>query len=248
MTTEPTLDQLWAAAPRSTDAFDPDQLGTLPDPARRYLTRAIAPGTPRVSAVRLSMHGEIKLGAWRSFEAEQVIVWERGLIWQATVRMWGLPIRGADRLVEGRGAMRWALFGLLPLVRQSGADIVRSTVGRMAAETVWCPTMLCREAVRWTAEGPSRARARLTKWGETVEPIFTVDETGRLDRVALMRWGDPDDAGFRYMPFGGIVEDERTVQGITIPTRLRVGWHIGTDRFEAEGCFFRGVVDTVQFR
>ncbi|MHC5720684.1 MAG: hypothetical protein ACYTX0_53870 [Nostoc sp.] len=43
------------------------------------------------SVVRLQMHGEIKLKNWIPFKAEQVICWKRGLIWNATAWMNGLP-------------------------------------------------------------------------------------------------------------------------------------------------------------
>lgn len=247
MNPSPTLDSFWASAPPTGQSVDADQLAALPDPARRYLEHTVTDGAPLAAAVRLRMHGEIKLQTWRPFEAEQVIRWDRGMIWAATLRMWGLPIRGADRLVDGRGSMRWKLLGLIPLVNESGADIVRSNVGRMAAETVWCPSMLLRDGVQWAAEGPSRARAQFTKWGETAAPTFTLDDEGGLQQVHLSRWGDPD-GDFRYAPFGGVVDEEGTFEGITIPTRLRVGWHIGTDRFASEGCFFRGVIDDATFR
>ncbi|HEY2290488.1 MAG TPA: DUF6544 family protein [Thermoanaerobaculia bacterium] len=61
MSTQPTLDDLWNSALPATRTFDPAALAHLPEPARRYLTHAIAPGTPLASAVRLKMHGEIKL-------------------------------------------------------------------------------------------------------------------------------------------------------------------------------------------
>ncbi|MBE9112546.1 hypothetical protein IQ273_24435 [Nodosilinea sp. LEGE 07298] len=34
-----------------------------------------------------------------------------------------LPIFGADRLVDGRGNMRWKLQGLLPMMQASGTDV-----------------------------------------------------------------------------------------------------------------------------
>ncbi|MEO6194953.1 MAG: DUF6544 family protein, partial [Thermoanaerobaculia bacterium] len=73
MNQESSLDDLWASAPPATGVFEPGQLAHLPEAARRYLERAIAPGTPLASAVRLRMHGEIKLKGWLPFTAEQVI-------------------------------------------------------------------------------------------------------------------------------------------------------------------------------
>jgi hypothetical protein len=50
-------------------AFEPSMVAGLPEPARRWLTHAIAPGTPLWQTVELSMHGQIRLGAWRPFTA-----------------------------------------------------------------------------------------------------------------------------------------------------------------------------------
>lgn len=101
------------------------------------------PRHPLASAVRLRMHGEIKLNGWLPFRAEQVIRTDGSMIWTATVRQHGLPIRGFDRLVDGEGAMRWKLLGVVPVVTASGRDITRSAVGRMMAESVWLASMLC---------------------------------------------------------------------------------------------------------
>jgi len=35
----------------------------------------------------------------------------------------------------------------------------------------------------------------------------------------------------------------RSFGGYTLPTRLRAGWHFGTERFESEGEFFRVTID-----
>ena len=77
------------------------------------------------------MHGEIKLKRWLAFSAEEVICWDRGFIWQASVRMGALTIRGSDRFIDGQGAMNWKLFGLVPFITASGPDISRSAAGRV---------------------------------------------------------------------------------------------------------------------
>lgn len=52
----------------------------------------------------------------------------------------------------------------------------------------------------------------------------------------------------RDLDFGGLVEAEDTFDGYAIPTRIRIGWHFGSDRFESEGEFFRATVDSARFR
>jgi hypothetical protein len=247
MTGVATLDELWLSTPPDRRTFEPDRLAGLPDAARRYLEHAIAPGTPLASAVRLRMHGEIKLQGWLPFSAEQVIHWERGMIWRATVRMKGLPIRGFDRLLDGEGEMRWKLLGLVPVMTASGPDITRSAAGRVGAEFVWLPSALCGDDVSWTGPDSSHARASFAVQGEKVEPVLAVDADGRLESLELKRWGNPENADFHYADFGGFVEDEGTFGGYTIPTRLRVGWHFGGERFEAEGEFFRVTIDDAQY-
>lgn len=242
-----TPGDLWREAPAATARFDPTCLAGLPEGARRCLGHALAPGAPLARAVRLTMRGTIRLGDWHPFEAEQVIVQGRGMVWAARVRMKGLPIRGSDRLLDGQGAMRWALFGLIPFLRAGGPDITRSARGRLRAETIWLPSLLADPAVAWT-ETEGRLAARVPVDGEAGDLELGTDAEGRLRDVRLLRWGNPGGGAFREVPFGGLMEAEGTFQGLTIPTRVRVGWEFGTDRFEPEGEFFRAEITGAEFR
>jgi len=243
MSQELSLDELWNSAVPQTRIFRPDSLSGLPEGPRRYLEHAIAPGTPLASAVRLRMHGEIKLGGWLPFTAEHVIHWPRGSIWKATVRRGGMPIRGFDRLVDGQAAMRWKLFGLIPVMTAAGPDITRSGAGRMMAESVWLPPALLPPEASWGAQ-----QVHLVVAGETVDLKLEVDGQGRLNALRLSRWGNPEGKDFRYVDFGGVVEDEATFAGYTVPSRVRIGYHAGTPRFDTEGEFFRGIIDAAAYR
>ena len=244
----PSLDELWKSVPPAEQSFRARQIVDLPDVARRYLEHSIAPDTRLASAVRIQMHGEIKLKHWFPFTAEQVICWDRGMIWRATVRMHGVPIRGFDRLINGEGEMRWKALGLLPIVTETGPDITRSAAGRIAAETAWLPSVLCHKEVIWTTHDSSHARAKLMVEGERVKVEYAIDDTGQLESVKLDRWGNPGGGEYRYADFGGFVKNEATFNGFTIPTQLHIGWHIGTERFESEGEFFRVNIDKAEFR
>jgi hypothetical protein len=80
------------------EVFVPALVADHPEPARRWLTHAIAPGTPLWPTVELSMRGQIRLGAWRPFTARQVLTPPRGFIWAATACLFGVPVIGFDRL------------------------------------------------------------------------------------------------------------------------------------------------------
>jgi hypothetical protein len=243
-----TLDALWEAPEGRGAPFTPEEAAGLPEAARRYLMHAIAPGTPRASAVRLRMHGEIKLGGWSPFVAEEVIRWDRGFIWKARVSMKGLPVLGADRWIDGEGSMRWKLLGLIPVMTGSGPDISRSALGRVQAEAVWLPSVLLAPGVRWHSQDATHAEATLSLRGQEARVTLGTDEAGRLKTLFLQRWGNPDQGESRLHPFGGLVEDEATFQGYTLPSKMRVGWYFGTERFEPEGEFFRVTIDHAAFR
>ena len=244
----PDLDALFDAAPKPDRTFDPSDVGHLPPPAQRYLTHAIAPDTPLASAVRLRMHGAIKLKRWHPFKAEQVIVRDRGMIWRARVKLAGATIRGFDRFLDGTGAIQWTLCGLLPVVRASGPDVTRSSAGRFAAESVWLPSLFCTDKVSWRDDdhdGVAHANLNVDAHDENL--ALTLNG-GSLQSVALPRWGNPDGGNFREVQFGAAVDQEATFGGYTIPVRLRVGWYFGTGRFEDEGKFFHATIDDAIFR
>jgi hypothetical protein len=253
MTKSISLDALWDSATPAELVFNSAKLDRLPATAKRYLEHAIAPGTKIASAVRLKMHGEIKLKKWIPFTAEQVICWEHGLIWSATAWMNGfLPIVGSDRVIDGIGAMQWKILGLFPVMTASGADITRSSIGRLESESLCLPSVFYRDDVSFTSTElsplDSNLHSSFVVQGEKAELDFTIDQAGRLKTFKLPRWGNPDGTEFRDVDFGGILEEEGTFGGYTIPTRLRVGWYFGSNRFESEGEFFRATIDDAIYR
>lgn len=238
-----SIEDLWESTPTSNRPFDPKLLGNLPHLARRYLEQAVAPGTPLASAVRLWMHGEMKLGKhWHSFKAEEVISWDRGMIWQATTLMNGLPILGEDRIVDGVGNASWNT------IHRSGEDITRSCIGRVQAEFIWLPSVLCNPDIIWTELNASQVQATFTVLGEPAKLTLTVSDQGVLKQVKVDRWGSLEGEAFHYSDFGGIVEDSVTFDGYTIPTRLRVGWYFGSERFESEGESFHCTIDKAIYK
>jgi hypothetical protein len=143
--------------------------------------------------------------------------------------------------------MRWKLFGIVLVINGSGPDITRSAAGRVNIESIWLPSVLCGKAVSWTASDLYHAHALFTAHCERAEIDYSIDENGRLKTVNMPRWGNPGGGEFGYANCGGFVDEEHTFGGYTIPTRMRIGWHFGTDAFESDGEFFRVVIDDAAY-
>lgn len=241
---------------RTDSVFQPVYTAEMPTAVGRYFEHAIAAKTKLATAVRLKMHGEIKLRGWQSFRAEQVICAHQGMIWQATVRMNGLPIFGWDRLIESKGAMQWKLLGLFPVMKASGPDITRSAVGRMQGEYVWLPSAFLDSSVQWQASDDIHAYAEMALLGETTRLNLVLAESGRVKKAYFNRWGDPGESAPHYESFGVLVEEEETFSGYTIPMQIRAGWYFDDDssgerpgqRFAEEGEFFRATIDQAVYR
>ena len=239
----------WELLSRSTpppETFDPSMLADLPEPARRWLTHAIAPGTPLWQTAELSMRGQIRLGAWRPFTARQVLAPPRGFIWAATARFLGIPVIGFDRLSSGSGQMRWRLGGLIPVMSATGPDVTRSAAGRLAGEMALVPTAF--PAATWTP-GSDEDRVVVT-WridGQDESAELHIGPNGRLLGAVMRRWDNPNGAQFGRYPFGVAIEAEETFAGVTIGSVLRAGWWWGTDR-QSDGEFFRARITGATFR
>lgn len=248
MTPNTSLDELWSSPSLEDRVFQNAPRIAHAEAAQRYLEHTIAPGTPLASAVRMQMHGEIKLKGWLPFTAEEVIRWDRGMIWAASVQMNGITINGSDRVVDGEGSMDWKAPGAIPVMTASGSDITRSAIGRVQVEAIWLPSILCKPTVAWTETDHSNLHASFTMLGRTAELDLVVEDNGRITSASVQRWGNPDRAAFHDVSFGGMLDDETTYEGYTIPTRIRAGWYFGTDRFEVDGEFFRATIDHATFR
>jgi Family of unknown function (DUF6544) len=217
--------------------FSGAELEGLPEPARRHLAQAIAPGTPLATSARLRMRGHIKLGRWLPFRARQVLDPHRGFVWAA--RTAGV-ITGSDRYVHGEGAQEWKLAGLVTVMHAEGPDTSRSAAGRAAAEAIWVPTaLLPRFGVRWTADDHDSVTAHYGIGELPMKVHYRLDRDGRMVSFAFDRWGDPDRTGtWGWHPFGGQITGYRSFGGLTIPGAGWAGWFYGTDRWP-DSAFFR---------
>jgi hypothetical protein len=232
-----------------TVAFDPATLDGLPEPARRLLEAAIPAGAPLSMLARLEMEGEIKLGGrWFPFTAAEVLRAGTGVVWAPVVGGRLLRFTGADVFGPGDARMEFRLHGRIPIVRESGPDVARSAIGRVAGEAaVWLPQALTPQAgARWEPIDDSSSAVVLVVDGREVRVEVGVDRENRIRSVGLQRWkGDAEPPV--EAPFGGSVDRWTTdPNGVRIAAVGTVGWDWGTPG-QAEGEFFRYRITSVEF-
>lgn len=211
--------------------------------ARKYAKHALPKEINQSTVLKLTMKGEIKLKNWMPFTATQVVRHEVGFVWAAKAKVGPVFVSGHDQFLNGAGEMRWKLLGLISVMHASGKDISRSAADRFAIERVLLPSSLCTEVSRWSGD-----ESHVTIETPGYSPIsLSYEPSGRISAISMLRWGSPDGGEFGLFPFGGFVDEETTWNGYTIPSKLRLGWHFGTDRFE-EGEFFRATITHAEFK
>ncbi|QNG48737.1 DUF6544 family protein [Sphingobium yanoikuyae] len=96
--------------------FDPAHVERLPEIARRYFRRAIAPGTALHTSVQLEMTGRFLLGDKEDLQsyrmaARQVLRAPDQFVWLPKLRSGPISIVGSDALVAGEAWTRFWLMG-----------------------------------------------------------------------------------------------------------------------------------------
>lgn len=235
--------ELVATKASDGEVFDPAMIADLPEPAQRYFTFSIAPGTPLRTIATLRMTGEIGQGtkgkhSYQAMQADQILAPPHGLVW--TVKAG--PLSGSDAAMPDRSWTRFWLVNLMPVVRVDGADHLRSAFGRVIAEAaIWVPaSLLPSDNVTWEPVDDDTARATV-RYGDFEQAVdITVDPSGAPVEFLIQRWSNENpDKTFRLQPFGGTAARYEMFDGYRLPTRVIGGNHFGTPDYFA---FFKADV------
>jgi len=227
--------RLAALQPSAPALFSTDLIADLPEPARRYFTFAIQPGTPLLPVAEIDMTGQFSLGtkdnpSYQPMEARQILAAPQGFVWAMRTRG-GMPVSGSD----AGSWTRFRIFWLIPVARLGGdPDHTRSAFGRYVAEAViWSPAaLLPGPAVTWEALDKDRARVTIRHDGLEQAVDVTVDADGRPVEVRFQRWSNANpDKVHRLQPFGALMSDFQDVQGYRLPFRIEAGNMFGTDDY-----------------
>lgn len=115
--------------------YDPGMIAQMPAIAKRYLSRAIAPGTPLQLVVELQMDGVFALnGRDHPVRASQIMAAPHGFVWRTEIGTGLLRFAGSDGYQDGKTSWtRFWMAGVLPLSRMGDTpDHASAAATRMA--------------------------------------------------------------------------------------------------------------------
>jgi hypothetical protein len=233
-------DRLLAGAEAEPGLFDAASLDHLPAPVARYLRAVLRDGEPIPRRVRIDWDGEFNLGRpgndrWVAFTARQdVVPGAPGFVWDARMRVAGLPLRVRDGFVDGEGLMLGRVLGVYTVVDRSGGEAMAvAALQRLLGEAIWLPAALLPAAgVQWQAIDAHRARATLAAGAVRATLEFRFGADGLVESVyAGSRTYDDGHSPPSQHPWQARVLRHGTVDGATVPVEAVVEWLLPTGAY-----------------
>lgn len=245
---------LGAREASSSAAYSEAELEGVPPAVARYFRRVLRDGQSIITHARITWEGQFNMGTpgkdnWRPFTAVQEFVpGAPGFVWNARIAvMPGVPVFVRDSLVDGRGSMRGAIFGLISVVNAEGTSTLASgALQRYLGEATWLPTaLLPRQGVSWTAIDDSRATATVTSGATTISLEFRFDAEGHNVSVyAPDRFYDDGKSDPVARPWEAKNLQFGELQGVTVATESLAQWHLPSGTF----VYWRGRPTKIEYR
>lgn len=189
-----------------------------------------------IRGVRTAEKGEMRMSPearWIPFTAEQFVDATRSSFrWDARLDPGKIasPVV-TDAYEEGHGRLVVKLGGVLPVQKVAGPDADKGELQCYFSSIAFCPPiLLSHPSLDWTVVGPLtlRVRDREDPTGTTVD--IDIGEDGR---PLICRADRPRMVGKKAVltPWSATCSEFREWEGLRVPTRLEVSWHLPEDPF-----------------
>lgn len=205
----------------------------LPAPAQKYLRYAGVINKQKVNNVKVVFDVEMREKGKDWFKATSVqynFFDEPTRLCFMKAKMFGMTVPGYHRYVEAKATMDISLFGLFPIVKQSG-DIMNKTetVTLFNDMCLMVPATLIDKRIQWEPIDSLTTKAIFTNKGISISAILFFNEAGQLtnftsdDRTAI--------SDMKQYRFSTPVKNYQHINGINIPTYGEAIWHYPDGEF-----------------
>jgi hypothetical protein len=206
-------------------------LEQLPSPVASWLKRSGVVGKPHVQQVWLSQQSVMRMSPekerWNRAISEQVFdAGDPSFTWQVKMKMGPVSIiRGKDVFENGNGTMNIRLFGLIPVVSESGPKIDEGSIQRFLGEIAWFPQAALKPYIKWEQIDMHSAKAVIESHGTRGEGTFYFNSEGDFVRFSALRYKG-NDAGAQRKEWVIDATAYATFSGIRVPSELQATWKL----------------------
>ncbi|HYU76320.1 MAG TPA: DUF6544 family protein [Ktedonobacteraceae bacterium] len=210
-------------------------LNRLPEVVQRYLRYAQVVGKESIRTVRAGQKGMYRTQPgkrWFPMVAEQYVTTKPpAFLWHMTSQLFPLvSISVTDRFSAGHGNLRVKLWSLITMGNARGPEMDEGELQRYLAEVAYYPTACLSDAIEWQTIDDSSVKATIRQQGITASAVLHVDGQGQLTHVTTERYME-EHGRYRLEPWSGQYSEYKEVDGMRIPTRFEVTWHLKSGDF-----------------
>ena len=217
----------------TADLLTEKDLKALPEPVQRYLRYVGVVNKPKVKNVRIVFEGQMrdKGKDYFPFTTEQYNFFdEPARLFYMKAKMFGLTVPGYHKYSKGKATMDIRLFGLFPVVNQSG-DIMNKTetVTVFNDMCLLAPATLIDKRIQWEAINDSSTKAIFTNRDVSISATLFFNKQGQLidflseDRTAV--------SDMNQYPFSTPVSKYKNINGFNLMSYGEAVWHYTDGKF-----------------
>jgi hypothetical protein len=203
-----------------------DDIRHLPSPVQRYLLYCGVLNKPRVLNMRVVFDGQMREKGknFFSFRSEQYNFFDDpARLFFIKARMYGITVPGYHRYVNTTASMNIRLFGVFPVIQQSGPAMdTTETVTLFNDMCLLAPATLIDPRISWETIDSTTVQAVFSNHGIRISARLYFNEKGQLtdfisnDRMAI--------SDMKKIPFSTPIHQYAEINGFNLMSEADAVW------------------------
>lgn len=223
------------------------QILRLPEAMQRYLRYANVVGKESIRTVRIKQQGEYRTQPghkWLPMGAKQYATTNPvAFFWHMKSQSFPLvSLSVTDQFSDGHGNLSVRLCSLIPVANARGPEMNQGELQRYLSEIAYYPTAWLSDAIEWQAVDAYTVKATIREWNTTASTVLHVNEQGQITHVTTERYM-AEHGHYQLEPWSGQFDAYREVNGMLIPTKFSVTWHLAAGDFN----WLRGELTEIEY-
>ncbi len=205
-------------------------LSGLPEVVQRYLRYSQVVGKETIHTVRLKQIGKFRQSAqqpWRHLDAKEYFsVNPPVLLWEGTIRQWGLPLaRARDMYRDGKGNMLIKIATIFTIANATGEEMDQGSMMRYLNEMMWFPTAFLGNNISFEPVDNNSARVTLIDKGKSVTATMFFDDEGKVIDFVAPRYREINGT-YELDTWSTPITEYGEYQGLKLPVKAKAVWKL----------------------